>query len=194
MKSAISHVSLASFSLHKLDMHKLGGLLGLLALAGVLPFLIALVANISGLAGNPVGGFPLSKYDVIDFAEAPSVGVQEARALIASGALVLDARSAQARATDKLTNAQPIASLDPAQDDAALTGALRALGVSAAQPVVVVGDPADSNAEEDRIVATLRALGHPRAVLVEGGLPALRAAGFLTIYPPLGAGDFTITR
>lgn len=189
MKSAVQQLSVPQFSLHRL-----GGLLGLLAMAALLPVLIALVANISGLAGNPATGFPLSKFDVIDFAERPSVGVQEARALIASGALVLDARAAQARATDPLQNAQPVDTLDPALDDEALTLVLRGLGVSAAQPVVVVGDPADSSAEEENIVAALRALGHPRAVLVDGGLPALRAAGFLTIYPPLGAGDFTVSR
>lgn len=182
------------FGLHRPNLRRFGGLLGLLAMAGLLPVLIALVANISGLAGNPATGFPLSKFDVIDFAENPNVGVQEARALIASGALVLDARSAQARASDPLPNAQPIDSLDLGLGDDVLNAALRALGVSAAQAIVVVGDPTDSSAEEDHIVAALRALGHPRAVLAVGGLPALRAAGFLTIYPPMGAGDFTVAR
>lgn len=191
MKSAAHSqaVSLSAFNLQRI-----GGLLGLLALAGLLPVMVALLANISGLAGNPTTGFPLSKFDVIDFAENPTVGVQEARAIIASGALVLDARSPQARATDPLPNAQPIDDLDLALDDAALASALQALGVSAAQPVVVVGDPSDSTGAEDSIVAALRTLGHPRAVLVDGGLPALRAAGFLTLYPPLGVGDFTVSR
>lgn len=191
MKSA-GHSQAASLSAFSL--HRIGGLLGLLALAGLLPVMVALLANISGLAGNPAGSFPLSKFDVIDFAENPTVGVQEARAIIASGALVLDARSHQARATDPLPNAQPIDDLDLALDDAALTSALQALGVSAAQPVVVVGDPSDSTGAEDSVVAALRTLGHPRAVLVDGGLPALRAAGFLTLYPPLGHGDFTVSR
>lgn len=193
MKRAAQPVSQA-ISLSHFNLHRIGGLLGLLALAGLLPVTVALLANVSGLAGNPAGGFPLSKFDVIDFTQAQNVGVQEARAIVASGALVLDARSPQARATDPLPNAQPIDGLDLTLDDAALTSTLQALGVSAAQPVVVVGDPSDSTDAEDSIVVALRTLGHPRAVLAEGGLPALREAGFLTIYPPLGHGDFAVSR
>jgi hypothetical protein len=182
------------FSLPMLKLHRLGGVLGLLALVGLLPILVAILANMSGLAGNPAPGFAPSKFDVIDFSESRSVGVQEARALIASGALVLDARPPSHRLAAPVANVQPIDGIDLARDDATLTAGLRAYGISAGQPVVVVGDPADSNKSDETIVEALRSLGHVRVVRVEGGLPALRQAGFVAIYPPAGSGDFTVTR
>lgn len=193
MKSVAQPAS-RPFALPVLTLHRLGGVLGLLALVGLLPILVAILANISGLAGNPAPGFAPSKFDVIDFAENRSVGAQEARALIASGALVLDARPPSRRLATPVANVQPIDGIDLTRDDATLTAGLRAYGISAAQPVVVVGDPADSRSRDSLIVEALRSLGHPRVVLVDGGLPALRQAGFVAIYPPAGSGDFTVTR
>ncbi|MBL8709888.1 MAG: hypothetical protein JNL25_11890 [Rhodospirillaceae bacterium] len=184
MKSVAAQITLPQFS-----RHRIGGFAGLVALVAILPVLIGLLANISGLAAGPANPF-----DVIDFAESRRVGGQEARALIAAGALVLDARAPERRLADPLANVQPIDGIDLSSSDLMLTAGLRAYGVSAAQPVVVVGDPADGDSRDGTIVEALRSLGHPRVVLVEGGLPALRDAGFVSIYPPSGGGDFTVAR
>lgn len=181
MKTAVLRASQRSS--HLLNLHTLGGILSLAILIAILPVSIGLVASMSGLAAGPT-----SSVDVIDFAARRLVSVQEARALIASGALVLDARDPQTRLADALPNAQGIDGIDLTLDDATLTTKLRALGLSTAQPVVVLGDPTE------QVVTTLRSLGQMRAVSVEGGLPALRQAGFLAIYPPAGCGDFIVSR
>lgn len=173
---------------------------GGLAMLGLVPAIVGLLGDVAGLTGNPASarptGFPNARFDVIDFAESPVIGVQEARALIAAGALVLDARADFVRDSDPLPNAQPVTGIDPALDDRELTDRLRSLGVSRAQAVVVVDDVLDDagGSGADEIVATLRDLGHARAVAAEGGLPALRAAGFFAVYPPAGPGDFTVRR
>jgi 3-mercaptopyruvate sulfurtransferase SseA len=198
MKSAALRSSPRAAALFNL--HALGGVLGLAALIAVLPVSIGLVASLSGLAAGPT-----SSVDVIDFSARRFVAVQEARALIASGALVLDARDAELRQAQPLDHAQPIAWSDLAvasgphgdrlsDDDATLTASLQALGVSNAQPIVVIGDPIRGHGEDARIVLALRALGHARSVLVDGGLPALLSAGLPTIYPPFGNGDFSVSR
>lgn len=187
MKTATLRASRRSF--HLFNLNALGGILGLAALIAILPVSIGLVASLSGLAAGPT-----TSVDVIDFAARRVVSPQEARALIASGALVLDARDPQTRLADALPQAQAIDGIDLAEDDATLTAKLRALGLSAAQPVVVLGDPAEANALDAQVVGALRSLGQMRAVAVEGGLPALREAGFLAIYPPLGSGDFIASR
>lgn len=162
-------------------------LFGIAALLALIPLSIGLFASLSGLAGRNDG-----KFDVIDFAEHRIVSVQEARALIASGALVIDARDVALRDAQPLANAQPLALRDLTGDADAVTAKLQTLGLSAAQPVVVVGDPLSGRGDEGSVVLTLRGLGHPRAVLVDGGMPALRAAGLPTIYPPFGKGDFEV--
>lgn len=172
----------------------INGLFGLAAMLAIVPVLIGFIASLSD--------GPADKFDVIDFSAKRIVSVQEARALIASGALVIDARDAALRQAQPLANAQPLAWRDLAssegdqlsEDDAALTGKLQALGLSATDPVVVIGDPLSDNTDEGRLVLALRSLGHPRTVLVDGGVPALRAAGLPTIYPPFGAGDFRVKR
>jgi hypothetical protein len=191
MKSVADQPSLPPYHLLKLNLRKLSGLAAIVAAVAVL---VALLAHLSGLAGHAVAGAAPSKFDVIDFAGNSTIGVQEARALIASGALVLDARAPARRLAEPIANVLPIDGIDLASDDATLTAGLRAYGVSAAQPVVVVGDPADAASNDAAIVAALRSLGHPRVVRVEGGLPALLAAGFVAIYPPAGGGDFTVAR
>ncbi|MDP2051552.1 MAG: rhodanese-like domain-containing protein [Cypionkella sp.] len=79
-------------------------------------------------------------------------------------------------------------------DDALLTDKLRALGVSAAVPVVVVADPANSWGEDGRIVWTLRTLGHSQSFLVNGGVAALLAGDDLSVTAPVVPGDFTVAR
>lgn len=160
-------------------------LFGIAALLALIPISIGLFASLSGIATGPS-----EKFDVIDFAENRIISVQEARALIASGAQVIDARDLALRDAQPLANAQALDLADLAGDAATVTAKLQAIGLSAKQPVIVVGDPLSGHSDEGRIVLALRGLGHPRAVLVDGGMPALRAAGLPTIYPPFGAGDF----
>ena len=129
----------------------------------------------------------------------------EAQALIAGGALVLDARSQQLRWWAPVAGAVPVQwhafteAEAPRQgrllaDEALLSRQLRELGVRAGVPVVVLGDPVRGWAEDGRVVWMLRALGHRHAVVVDGGLPALLAAGLPEIAPPSLPGDFTVAR
>ncbi len=58
-----------------------------------------------------------------------------------------------------------------AADRASLRDRLRALGLSASRPVVVVGDPLGWG-EEGRVAWMLLYLGHPEVALLDGGFPA----------------------
>ena len=133
------------------------------------------------------------------------VSPAEARALIAAGALVLAARAERLRWWASVAGAVPVdwrgftETEVPRQgrllaDDAELSRRLRALGVRGAVPVVVLGDPLRGWAEDGRVVWMLRALGHDRAVAVDGGLPALLALGPLPIGAQELPGDFTVAR
>ncbi|MBI1385059.1 MAG: sulfurtransferase [Rhizobiales bacterium] len=130
------------------------------------------------------------------------VSAAQARILIAAGALVLDARDRLAQwwkplpgavsvAWDDFSRSSERAGLGLLADDATLTEAFRALGVSAARPVVVVGDALSGWGEDGRIVWTLRSRGHERAVLVDGGYGALAAGGPFPITAPVATGDWT---
>lgn len=57
---------------------------------------------------------------------------------------------------------------------------LRSVGVSNANPVIVIGNPGDrcNFGEEGRIVWVLRTLGHQAVAFVDGGYAALLEAGF----------------
>ena len=129
---------------------------------------------------------------------------QAARDLIAQGALVFDARAPDLKRQTPLANAVPIVWQDLSEpdlptrgrliaDDAVLTKKLQALGVSKDLPVVLVGDPVKGWGEDGRLVWTLRTLGHPNVVLVNGGLPALLHAGPVAIKPA-AAGTFVVQR
>jgi sterol desaturase/sphingolipid hydroxylase (fatty acid hydroxylase superfamily)/3-mercaptopyruvate sulfurtransferase SseA len=144
--------------------------------------------------------------------EAPAVAGQAwvvdpaaAEALIESGALVLDARAPALKQKEPLPGAvrvvwQTFSEPDlPLKgrllgDDAVLTRLLQAYGVSAGVPVVVLGDPLEGRGEDGRIAWMLRYLGHDAAVIVDGGLPALRALGLREIRPRSGVGDFVVHR
>lgn len=70
---------------------------------------------------------------------------------------------------------------------------LRKLGVSNDRAVLVYGDPVDGWGEDGRIVWMLRALGHEKTYLVDGGYDALVSAGADTTLGPSGSatkGDF----
>jgi thiosulfate/3-mercaptopyruvate sulfurtransferase len=160
------------------------------------PVAVGGLATLTGLAATPA-----IAVDVIRFDQKWLVSVDEARALIASGALVLDARHADLKTAAPLANAQPILFQDLVDqhgrlltDDSALNDRLQRLGVDAGQPIVVVADPLQGLGEDAQIVWALRSLGHARVVMVDGGLPALLAAGLPTIQPPFGRGNFRLER
>ena len=134
------------------------------------------------------------------------VPAAQARSLIAAGsALVLDARSDNLKEATAVPGAVPVLWQQFAEpelpikgrllaDDAELIRRLQAAGVRAATPVVVLADPIQGWGEDGRIVWMLRAVGHDRAVAVDGGLPALQAAGLPPIAVPAGPGDFVMAR
>jgi thiosulfate/3-mercaptopyruvate sulfurtransferase len=160
------------------------------------PVVVGLLATLTGLAATPAVAV-----DVIGFDRRWIVSVDEARALIASDALVLDARDSALQSAAPLAQAQSVRwrdLADPAgqllENDSLLTSRLQALGVDAVQPIVVVGDPVQGLGEDARVVWALRSLGHSRIVLVDGGAPALLAAGLPTIQPPFGHGSFVVDR
>ncbi|WP_416675556.1 sulfurtransferase [Egbenema bharatensis] len=83
------------------------------------------------------------------------------------------------------------------EDDRALTEKLQEVGVFQDRPVVVVADPTNGWGEEGRIVWMLRTLGHPQAVMVDGGYQALHKAGVptqLVASPVSHPGDFVVNR
>jgi len=164
-------------------------------IAGV-PVSVGVVATLTGLAATPAVAV-----DVINFDQKWLVSADEARALIGNGALVLDARNADLRAATPVQNAQPISWRDLSNtrgqlspDNAALSLSLQALGVDASLPIVVLADPLRDLGEDAQIVWALRSLGHGRIVMVDGGLPALQAAGLPTIQPPFNQGHFVVDR
>jgi thiosulfate/3-mercaptopyruvate sulfurtransferase len=158
------------------------------------PITIGVLATLTGLAATPAVAV-----DVIDFGQKWVVSVDEARALIANGALVLDARNADLKSTSPVPNARPIRWQDLSNtsgristDNAALSLRLQALGVDAGRPIVVLADPFQGLGEDAEIVWALRSLGHDRVVMVDGGLPALLVAGVPYIQPPIGQGSFIV--
>lgn len=133
------------------------------------------------------------------------IEAEDARSLLAAGALLLDTRSEGLRKALPLAGSvsvtwQQFSSPDMPNmghllaDDAVLTQMLRAIGVSAAIPVVVVADPTKSWGEDGRIVWTLRSLGHTQAFLVNGGVAALLADGGPSVTEAKVPGDFTVAR
>ncbi len=115
------------------------------------------------------------------------VSAAEARALHDAGATFLDARGALDQATAHIPGAAPLGWLSlrdtPGHDGhltadlGALAATLRAVGVSSETPVVIYDAGREGWGESGRIFWTLDYLGHPDAHILDGGLPAWRAAG-----------------
>lgn len=158
----------------------------------------ALIASVSGLFGTG------ALAEVKD-TEQWVIEADQARSLLAAGALLLDTRGTAQRAFQSLPGSTPVtwqAFSNPDMpskgqllaDDAVLTEQLRTLGVSTAVPVIAVAATANSWGEDGRIVWTLRTLGHQQAYLVNGGVAALLQGGHLPVTPAVVPGDFTIRR
>ena len=132
------------------------------------------------------------------------VGATEAKTLIDQGATLLDARGKQWFGLNQVPGSVPVEwqTFSPQNktqkgnllnNNAALNQKLQALGISKDRPVVVFANPAQGWGEEGRIVWMLRTLGHPQAVIVDGGYAALAK---VTLAPPSNPppGDFVIHR
>lgn len=144
----------------------------------------------------------VASLSTVSLSERWVVSGTEAADLIAQGATVLDARgrwvrrpfpgAIQVRWQDfSPTRAEMRGTL---LDDEQLGAQLRSLGVSNNKPVVVFGNLPGGWGEEGRIVWMLRSLGHTQAVMVDGGVEALRATDVVvpTVAPTLG--DFVVKR
>jgi thiosulfate/3-mercaptopyruvate sulfurtransferase len=156
---------------------------------------LGLTALALGLAPGPAAAAPQDGW---------IIPARRARALLAEGAVLFDARGRSRRWSRPLPGAVAVGwpmFTEPERphrgkllsDDAVLTTRLRALGVSAAQAVVVVADSRASWGEDGRIVWTLRSLGHDRSYMVDGGVDALLAGGPVAVAP-VAPGDFTVAR
>uniref|UniRef100_A4WQI9 Rhodanese domain protein n=1 Tax=Cereibacter sphaeroides (strain ATCC 17025 / ATH 2.4.3) TaxID=349102 RepID=A4WQI9_CERS5 len=162
-------------------------------------FLLGVLA-IAGFALAPLPGHATD-------AEAARwvIEADEARALLAEGALLVDARGADLKKAAPLEGAAAVIWQDftnadlPVkgrllQDDAALTQKLQGIGLSKTVPAVVVADSVNGWGEDGRIVWTFRTLGHPQTFLVNGGIAALLEGGPLELKPAKLPGDFTVSR
>jgi thiosulfate/3-mercaptopyruvate sulfurtransferase len=161
---------------------------------------LALAALVGVLVATPFGAAPHA-----ETAQKWVIPVSEAKALISTGAVVLDVRGKALKEEAPLANAVSVewpyfTKDDKAQkgqlldDDAELTKRIQALGISADVPVVVVADSVKGWGEDGRIVWTLRTLGHPSAFFVDGGIVALTKDGDPGIKPVAGNGSFEVKR
>ncbi len=127
-----------------------------------------------------------------------------ARGLLEQGAVLFDTRNANQQVGLLVEGAVVVAWQDFTEselpdkgkllaDDDALTQKLRAMGVSAGKPVVVIADSRNGWGADGRIVWTLRSLGHAQSFLVNGGIEALLADGPVTLAS-VTPGDFTVAR
>jgi thiosulfate/3-mercaptopyruvate sulfurtransferase len=126
---------------------------------------------------------------------------QAAFDLIQQGALVIDARGQDLKKkTGALAGAVALEWQDLAEPNLPTKGRplpveqaskkLQALGISSNRPIVVVADSVKGWGEDGRVTWLLRAWGHTRVVLVDGGLGALEHIGKLAIQPAVAPGNF----
>ena len=152
---------------------------------------------------NAIAG---SAADSIDFEKKWLVSAEQARALIAEGAIVVDTRVPALRDDDPLPNAAVLmwehlsaGDTPPAMgflhpDDQVLTDKLQSVGITSEKVVLAIGDPVNGWGEEGRIAWMLRVLGHPRAAIVDGGYAALAKGGLPDIQAPATPGTFRAER
>jgi len=129
------------------------------------------------------------------------VAPQAAFDLIKQGALVIDARGEDL----KKKGGTPAGAVALVWQDLAepklptmgrplpveqATKKLQGLGISKERPVVVLGDSIKGWGEDGRVTWLLRAWGHSRVVLVDGGLGAVEKVGALSIKPAVVPGNF----
>lgn len=126
---------------------------------------------------------------------------QAAFDLIQQGALVIDARGQDLKKkSGALAGAVALEWQDLAEPNLPTKGRplpveqaskkLQALGISSNRPIVVVADAVKGWGEDGRVTWLLRAWGHTRVVLVDGGMGALERIGKLAIQPAVVPGNF----
>lgn len=164
-------------------------------------FAVALALGVASVTSAWAASAPTAE----DLGRRWVVTADEARALIADGASVLDNRDEKLRSKEPLANAVPLVwpqltypnvpekgkLLD---DDAALTKVLQGAGVSKDKVVVNIADPVNGWGEDGRVTWALRTLGHTKVVFVDGGYQALVKDGDPKIAAPKLPGDFTVAR
>ena len=169
-------------------------------------FALAIAGTTSALLFASTNAIAESAQDSIDFQEKWLVSAEQARSLIADGAIVVDTRVPALRDDDPLPNAAilmweelsagdtppAMGFLDP--DDQALNDKLQSVGITGEKVVLAIGDPVNGWGEEGRIAWMLRVLGHPRAAIVDGGYAALAKGGLPEIQAPATPGTFKAER
>ncbi|MDD2926970.1 rhodanese-like domain-containing protein [Rhodoferax sp.] len=121
--------------------------------------------------------------------------------LIKQGALVIDARGEDLKKKNgAIPGAVALIWQDLAEPNLPTKGRplpveqatkkLQALGISKERPIVVVADSVNGWGEDGRVTWLLRAWGHTRVALVDGGLGALERIGKLSVKPAGVPGDF----
>jgi len=135
-----------------------------------------------------------------DWIVAPQAGFD----LIKQGALVIDARGEDLKKKNgPVAGAVALIWQDLAEPNLPTKGRplpvdqaskkLQALGVSKERPIVVLADAVNGWGEDGRVTWLLRAWGHNRVVLVDGGLGAVEKLGALNIKPAVTPGNFVAT-
>ncbi len=126
---------------------------------------------------------------------------QAAFDLIRQGALVIDARGQDLKKKSApLAGAVALEWQDLAEPDLPTKGRplpveqaskkLQALGISGNRPIVVLADAVKGWGEDGRVTWLLRAWGHTRVVLVDGGISALEQIGKPAIQAAIVPGNF----
>lgn len=123
--------------------------------------------------------------DAIDLEHQWIITAPQALQLVKEGAVLLDAQGkglglkripgAQIVSWQQFSRSDPPYRGNLLDDDQQLTQMFQDLGITRDRPVVVFANPPQGWGEDGRIVWMLRTLGHPQAVIVDGGVQALRA-------------------
>ena len=145
---------------------------------------------------------------MFDFSKNWIVNADLAKELLEQGATLLDARAPVLKWFCPLQKSVAVNWQDYAEphfphkgkiieNDTVLTSKLRAIGIRQNQPAIAVADPVKGWGEDGRIIWMLRALGHEKAVFVDGGYRALITAGMSQVKAaknPPQTGDFVLSR
>lgn len=174
--------------------------------SAIVALMVGLAVPVPGISQEVVAREAAVSAASIDYARDWIVSPKAAYELIEQGALVLDARDPDLKKKQgKVANAVPVTWQELSEPDLPTKGRLfadpeeynkrlRALGISKARAIVIVADPLNGWGEDGRIAWTLRTLGHPQVVIVDGGLAAIQKEGALNIKPAQVPGDFSVDR
>jgi thiosulfate/3-mercaptopyruvate sulfurtransferase len=153
----------------------------------------------------PLAAVPAAAITAEDLSHRWVITADQARQLIAEGAIVFDNRDEALKAKNPLPNAVALTWPQltypdiPAKgklldDDQALTKILDSVGVAKDKVVINIADPINGWGEDGRLTWALRTLGDNKAVFVDGGYEALVKDGVPAIATPKIPGDFVVAR